>query len=295
MENRGYDYTEQLDARGNGLTVLAYLSGRYRHSTEACWRERVLAGEVSVDGAVATPDQALRQGNVLCWRRPAWREPDVPLHFAVLHEDEDLLVVSKPSGLPTAPAGGFLAHTLLSLVQRLDARWAPMHRLGRGTSGLVVFGRRPETRAVLHADWREGRVEKRYRALASGILPEAPFTIRAPIGRVPHGALGAIHAATPEGRPAHSEVRRLALREGESLAEVRIATGRPHQIRIHLACVGHPLVGDPLYGEGGRPRPEVNALPGDLGYLLHAWRLAFEHPRTRARLEFEAPIPAGLA
>jgi 23S rRNA pseudouridine1911/1915/1917 synthase len=293
--NSGYDYIERLDTRANGQTVLEYLSGRYRHSTAECWRERVLAGRVSLDGVVAVPGQVLRQGQILCWSRPAWIEPEVPLNFAVIHEDDDLLVVSKPSGLPSAPAGGFLAHTLLSLVREQDPRWAPMHRLGRGTSGLVVFARAPEARCRLQAAWREGGVERRYRALATGSMPDAPLTITAPIGPVEHPLLGWLHSATPEGRPAHTEVRRLALRAGNSLVEIRIATGRTHQIRIHLAFAGYPLVGDPLYGEGGRARPETTALPGDLGYQLHAWQLAFEHPRTRTRIEFEAPTPPGLA
>jgi 23S rRNA pseudouridine1911/1915/1917 synthase len=292
--NLGYEYREQLDAAAEGRTVLEYLADRYRHSSEACWRERLGRGELRLGGAVAGPDQRLHSGQLLCWSRPPWREEEVPLHYAVVHEDATLLVVSKPSGLPTVPAGGFLAHTLLALVRQRDPRWAPMHRLGRGTSGLVVFARTAQARARLQAAWREGRIEKRYRALASGALPEARLEIAAPIGTVEHPLLGRLHAVAPAGRPAYSEVQRLDLRGGDSLAEVRIATGRPHQIRIHLAYVGHPLVGDPLYGEGGLPRPGAAVRPGELGYLLHAWRLSFEHPDSRVRVDFEAPPPASL-
>ena len=293
MTNTGWEYREQLGGEARGLTVLAYLAARYRHASEQAWSERIARGEVLVDGELATGEQALRPGQLLCWRRPPWTEPEVPLHFETLYEDDDLLVVSKPSGLPTMPAGGlFLRHTLLALVRARDPQAAPMHRLGRGTSGLVLFGRTAQARSRLQAAWRAHRVEKVYRALASGEMPAEPFVVEAPIGRIAHPALGSLNAATPAGKPARSEVRRVKLRADGSLAEVRIATGRPHQIRVHLAFAGHPLVGDPLYGPGGIPR--ADALPGDLGYQLHAWRLALEHPRTGRPLQLEAPLPAAL-
>ncbi|HEY3452084.1 MAG TPA: RluA family pseudouridine synthase [Myxococcales bacterium] len=288
--NHGWEYREQLDARARGLSVLGYLASRYRHSTEATWRERIARGEVLLDGAVASPESPLRPGQLLCWMRPPWEEPAVPTAFEDLFEDRDLLAVCKPSGLPCEPAGGdFLENTLLRLVQRRDPDWAPMHRLGRGTSGVVLFARTGEARAHVQAEWRAHRVEKTYRTLASGRLPAEPFPITTPIGLLDHPVLGRIHAATPSGRSAHSEVRLLAPRGEDSLCEVRILTGRPHQIRIHLAACGHPLVGDPLYGAGGLPRPD--ALPGDLGYHLHAWRLKLSHPRTGRPIEFEAPLP----
>jgi 23S rRNA pseudouridine1911/1915/1917 synthase len=291
--NHGWTYEEQLDGAARGSTALGYLSRRYPRSSEQTWRERIASGEVTLDGREVGPDEPLRPGQSLCWRRPPWHEPDVPLHFDKIFEDEDLLAVCKPSGLPTAPAGGeFLEHTLVSLVRRLDPEWAPMHRLGRGTSGLVVFARTPEARSRLQEDWRSHRVQKLYLALASGGLPAEPFEITAPIGRVAHPLLGSVHAAVPAGRPARSRVRSLGRRQGGSLAEVAIETGRPHQIRIHLAFAGHPLVGDPLYLVGGIPRPD--AVPGDLGYLLHAWRLKLTRPRTGRLLELEAEPPAAL-
>ncbi|MGI5861076.1 MAG: RluA family pseudouridine synthase [Myxococcales bacterium] len=293
MTNSGWEYREQVGVHARGLTVLAYLAARYRRASAQAWAERIARGEVLVDGEVATGEEALRPGQLLCWRRPPWTEPEVPLRFELVYEDDDLLVVSKPSGLPTMPAGGqFLQHTLLALVHARDPEAAPMHRLGRGTSGLVVFGRTAHARSKLQSAWRDHRVEKVYRALTSGELPAEPFVIDAPIGRVAHPALGSLNAATSAGKPAWSEVRRVKLCAEGSIAEVRIATGRAHQIRIHLAFAGHPLVGDPLYGPGGIPR--ADALPGDLGYQLHAWRLALEHPRTGRPLQLEAPLPASL-
>ena len=290
--NHGFDYCEVLGARARGLTVLGYLTTFYLHSPEQVWRERIGLGEVRVDDEVAGPELRLRPGQALSWRRPPWEEPAVPRHFEVIFEDPDLLAVSKPSGLPCSPAGGFLENTLQWLVQQQDREWAPMHRLGRGTSGLVLFARTPEARTRVQADWRAHRVEKIYRALATGQLPAEPFVIETPIGFVDHPLLGRVHAACPSGRASRSEVRLVGPRGQASLAEVHIVTGRPHQIRIHLAACGHALVGDPLYGPGGLPLSE--ALPGDLGYFLHAWRLRLSHPRTGGPLELEAPLPSAL-
>jgi 23S rRNA pseudouridine1911/1915/1917 synthase len=292
--NQGWEYREQLDVAAEGQTVLGYLCARYRHSSEATWRERLERGEVTLDGAVAAPGQPIHPGQILSWTRAPWTEPEVPLTYAVVHEDAELLVVSKASGLPTAPAGNFLEHTLLSLVRRRDPAWTPMHRLGRATSGLVVFARTPTARSRLQAAFRGREVEKRYRALATGDLGDAPRVIDAAIGEVEHPVLGRVWAAAPGGKPALSRARKVGLRGPDSLVDVDIETGRPHQIRIHLAAAGHPLVGDPLYGPGGTPRAGTTSLPGDGGYLLHAWRLALAHPATGRRLELEAPLPDAL-
>ncbi|MBI3297374.1 MAG: RluA family pseudouridine synthase [Elusimicrobia bacterium] len=289
--NSGHDYRVQLGGDARGQELVEYLAANYRHSTRVEWGERIVAGLVSLDGQAASPETRLRPGQVLDWRRPPWDEPAVPLEYAVLHEDADLLAVAKPAGLPTMPAGGFLENTLLALVRRRDPAWAPMHRLGRGTSGLVVFAREPSVRAGLQEAWRGHEVRKDYLAVAEGAVPEGPFDVTAPIGRRRHPVLGALHAADPGGRPASSTVKLLGRAGGGSLVQVRIATGRPHQIRIHLAWAGHPLAGDPLYGPGGVPREGTAALPGDLGYRLHAWRLGFAHPGTGRLLELEAPLP----
>jgi 23S rRNA pseudouridine1911/1915/1917 synthase len=287
--NRGWTYEERAGADARGLSLVDWLAARWEHSDRETWEARVAAGEVLVNGA--PPSGPLRAGDLVAWRRPPWEEPAVPTDFAVLFEDPDLVVVSKPSGLPTAPAGGFLEHTLLHLVRRDRPEAAPMHRLGRATSGVVVFAKTAEARSALQSAWRSREVGKVYRALVVGQPADARFTITTPIGPVPHAKLGTVHAATPDGKPATSHVR--VLRGGEqSLVEVVIETGRPHQIRIHLASVGHPLVGDPLYLPGGLPSPD--AVPGDGGYLLHAHTVTLRHPRTGAVVTFTAEPPPSL-
>ncbi len=291
--NAGFEYREEVGPEAAGRTVIAWLAARYRHSTEAVWRERLAGGEVTLDGTLALATDVLRPGQSLAWCRPPWEEPAVPVSFAVLYRDEHLLAVAKPRGLPSVPNGGFLEHTLLFRVRRLHPEAVPMHRLGRGTSGLVLFARTDAARRKVAAEWRAGRVEKTYRALATGVVSADSLTIDSPIGLVPHPQLGLVHAASAAGRPAVSRVRVLTRRDDATLVEVAIPTGRPHQIRIHLAAAGHPLVGDPLYVAGGQlgPRP---ALPGEGGYRLHAHRLALAHPLDGRRLALECAPPPDL-
>lgn len=289
--NAGYAYVSPIQ-RG-GVTVLDFLAGEFRHSDRVTWAARLAAGEVEVDGVTAGGDETLRPGQTLVWHRPPWDEPEVPLHFNVLYQDADLLAVSKPSGLPTVPGGGFLEHTLLHRVRRDWPGASPLHRLGRGTSGLVLFSLTPQAGAALLRDWRGGRVQKVYRALSAGVAGQDEYDLTAPIGPVPHPRLGEVFAASRAGKASHSRARVLERRSETTLLEVEIFTGRPHQIRIHLASAGLPLAGDPLYLSGGLPRPE--ALPGDLGYRLHAWQLTLTHPRSGAPLRLLAPAPPELS
>ena len=298
MRNRGHVYSEQVDAGGAGRTVLAQLSTRWERAAEAEWLARIEGGAVRVDGVVALPGQRLRAGQRLTWERPPWDEPDAPVCTAVLHEDPDLLVVAKPRGLPTLPGGGlFLESTLLAVVRRRDPEAVPIHRLGRDTSGVVLFARTQEARGALQRSMRDRRIRKVYRALCAGHPTLDAFAVDAPIGEVPYPPTGTLHAATPGGRPSRSTFRVMERRGGgapSSLLEVEIETGRPHQIRIHAAFAGHPLVGDPLYGAGGLPIPGGTAVPGDPGYRLHALRLEFPHPRTGAPVAVECAPPPVL-
>ncbi len=291
MPNRGFTYGETLDRRHAGLTVLARLCA-FTHSTEAQWRERIAAGLVTLEGRPAGESELLRAGQVLAWVRPPWEEPEAPLAFAVLHEDDHLLAVAKPSGLPTLPGADFLEHTLLHLVRTRHPEADPLHRLGRGTSGLVLFARTEVARRELSKAWRDHDLRKVYRAWVAGHPEADAFTVEVPIGPIAHPLLGTVHGASPSGRPSRSEVAVLARRpDGTSLVEVTILTGRPHQIRIHMAAAGHPLVGDPLYAPGGGLAGDGRALPGDLGYRLHSLRLEGHNPATQQPFAFFCQAP----
>lgn len=292
--NAGYAYREQLGPSARGQTALAYLVRRYPHSAETDWQARLARGEVELDGRVAQGHEPLRPGQWLVWHRPPWAEEDTPQTYTLLYEDAALLAVGKPSELPTMPGGGFLNHTLLHLVRADFPEATPLHRLGRGTSGLVLFARTAQAASGVLGAWREREVQKRYRALASGVATHERYTITTPIGPVSHSRLGTVHAASADGKVSSSVARVLDRRPDATLFEVDIQTGRPHQIRIHLASIGHPLLGDPLYGPGGQPLPDLPGLPGDGGYLLHAERLAFTHPVSGTPLVLRAPPPPEL-
>jgi len=293
--NRGHPHLDQIGAADSDRTVVAYLASRYPLASETEWLQRIDSGQVLLDERPAGPDERLRAGQRLTWVRPPWIEPEVPLATAVLYEDQDLLAVAKPSGLPTLPGGGeFLENTLLNLVRRRHPDANPMHRLGRCTSGVVLFAPDAASGKSLQAAFQAPDTRKVYRALCSGHPSWDAFEITAPIGEVPYAPLGRLHAFHRDGRSSLSQVTVLERRGDSTLLDVEIKTGRPHQIRIHLAWAGHPLVGDPLYGPGGTPLEGTKALPGDPGYLLHAHRLELDHPRTGERISLTCQPPPEL-
>ena len=286
--NQGWIYRTRVAADAAGASVIAFHVERYRHSDEAAWRTAIDAGRVLVNGQRARPEQALAAGDALEFHRPPWREPDAPESFAVAFEDEHVLVVVKPANLQVLPAGPFSARTLLELVRASDAARrdaAPAHRLGRGTSGLIAFGKTALGRSSLSRQLRELTLGKTYLAWAEGTSLPASFAARQPIARIPHGPL-TIHAAAAHGRPSLTRVRVLRRAGARSLVAAQPITGRPDQIRIHLAAAGAPIVGDPLFGPGGVPKGD--APPGAGGYLLHSAGLAFDHPQSGARVRLRS-------
>jgi 23S rRNA pseudouridine1911/1915/1917 synthase len=309
MLNRGYAYTTIISSKDHGQTLLSHLASLYSHSTPQAWQQNLNNGEVTLNGVTATGSESVTTGQTLVWNRPPWIEPDTPQHFEVLFEDPDLLAVNKPSGLPTLPGGGFMENTLLRLVQRQNPNANPVHRLGRGTSGIVLFAKTAQAATKLSANWNTPRIQKIYRALAQGIAQQDAYEILTPIGLVPHPRIGSVWAANPSGKPSKSLAKVISRAPsstassstascstaGATTFEVSLNSGRPHQIRIHLASIGHPLVGDPLYGLTGQPLENLPGLPGDGGYFLHAHFLNFEHPITGEQINLEAALPSGFS
>lgn len=253
---------------------------------------------MTVDGATVKPAIRLRAGSritvepIVAARNELVPEP-IPLD--VVFEDEHLLVLNKPPGLSVHPGAGRPRGTLANaLIARLPAlravgavlRPGIVHRLDRDTSGLLIVAKTPPALAALQQAVAARDVSRAYLALVCGDLSSDEGTIDAPIGRHPrHRTKMAVMAG---GRHAITRYRVVERLGSATLVEATLVTGRTHQIRVHFSHLGHPLVGDPVYGRRCPLPPSVTPAR----QMLHAYRLGFLHPRTGRRLHFEAPLPA---
>ena len=298
-----------MDEAGAGERLDRWLAAVMPDLSRARLQAIITAGGVLVDGRVARPSVRLKTGQAISVRLPA-PQPAVPLPedipLSVIYEDAHLLVVDKPAGLVVHPgagrATGTLVNALLHRIRDLSGiggvvRPGIVHRLDRGTSGLLVVAKDDASHLALSRQFAGRTVEKEYLAVVLGVPRAAAGTIDVPIGRDP------VHrkrmsARAPRGRAARSTYRVVEALDGAALLRVRIATGRTHQIRVHLAAVGHPVAGDPTYGGQRRPasrRPEARAALEALSRpALHAAHLAFSHPASGERVSFSSPLPADL-
>lgn len=259
-------------------------------------RELIERG-ATVDGEEARPAARVRAGAVVVSAAP--RPPQVlapePVAFEVLYEDEALLVIDKPAGVVVHPGSGrqqgTLAAGLLHRYPELEGvgspqRWGLVHRLDKDTSGVMLVARTPLTHAALSRQIAERQVQRSYLALVDGV-PTAPTgSIEAPIGRDPDRPMR--RTVIRGGKPArtHFEVERVFENYGCSLLGLRLETGRTHQIRVHLAAIDHPVIGDDVYGKTTSVvSPRI---------FLHASAIALTHPEHGRHLEISAPLPHDL-
>ena len=252
----------------------------------------IRAGDVRLRDEPARPRETVQTGDVVRLIEPALEKvedlaEEIPLE--ILFEDDDLLVLNKPPGLVVHPGAGNQTHTLVNALLHhcttlsgIGGKQRPgiVHRLDKDTSGCLVVAKNDPAHQELARQFAEREVKKIYLALVAGSLKRPRGTIEAAIGR--HKVQRKKMAVDERrGRAAKTEYRVLQTGNGMSLVECALHSGRTHQIRVHLHHLGHPIIGDSLYGKKG----------GASRQMLHAWKLGFNHPQTKERLFFEAPIP----
>ena len=301
-----------------------FLTEQLSAFSRATLRRAIDAGHVRVDDRACKASLRLRAGNevVVHQLEPPPEGPapqNIPL--AILHEDDALVVVDKPAGMIVHPAKGHWEGTLASALAHhfgpLSGRGGPtrpgiVHRLDRDTSGVIVVAKNDQTHDALAAQFKSRRVEKEYLAIVVGVPDRDRDVIAEPIGDHPtHREKKAIRREDSSGREAATEYEVVERFSGYALVRARPKTGRTHQIRLHLAHIGCPVLCDRLYG--GRAKiTELELIPRDTiaqddllnrqaaeaplleRQALHAHRLAFSHPVSGARVQFEAPLPADM-
>jgi 23S rRNA pseudouridine1911/1915/1917 synthase len=300
----------QVEAEDGGRRLDSWLARRVPALSRARVQALIAAGQVLLDGRRSRPAARLRSGQTVTLVIPeaavAQPRPE-PIPLSIVYEDTHVLVVDKPAGLVVHPgagrSSGTLVNALLHHISDLSGvggvlRPGIVHRLDRGTSGLLVVAKDDASHRALARQFASRSVEKEYLALVLGVPARAGGEITAPIGRDPVRRKTMSVRAT-RGREARTGWSLAEAFDGAALLRVRLFTGRTHQIRVHLASLGHPVAGDAAYGGTRTPPsrsvPHREALASLARPALHATRLAFDHPVSGERVAFESHLPEDLA
>ena len=300
--NRNIDLHTIITDEFAGKRLDQSLASLYPEHSRARIQKWIQNGMVLVDGETVVTRHKLRGGEEISIQATIESQTEAEseaIQLDIIHEDEGLLVVNKPAGLVVHPGAGNPAHTLLNALLhhqpalKLVARAGIVHRLDKSTTGLMVVAKTPETHTALVEALQARAVKRQYQALVKGYMT-AGGTINEAIGRHPkqRKKMAVIHS----GKEAITHYRLLEKFSHFSLVNCQLETGRTHQIRVHLAHIHHPIIGDPVYG--GRlglpkacPEPLKNSLLNFKRQALHAWQLGLQHPLTGEYVEWQCPLP----
>ena len=291
----------------SGCRIDTFLAQHLRNYTSWRIHRMVSSGAGTVNGLPASPLHRVFRGQRIGIRLV--EPPDKLLrksanNLQIVYEDPWLLVIDKPAGIVCHPVGEFDGDTVTNRLQcyfdeRLNQqglqRPGIVHRLDRMTSGLLVVSRDQRTHRLLSEDFQKGRIVKRYLARVEGSVPFEELEIDLPIGRHPEGrsVLMSVDEDAIAPRASHTIVRVLRRQSDECVVECELLTGRNHQIRVHMAAIGHPVLQDEFYGSQGQLRmtKEGRTAPGEQRHALHASRLQFVHPVFQSRMCFDSVPP----
>ncbi|MGE0785795.1 MAG: RluA family pseudouridine synthase [Sandaracinaceae bacterium] len=290
-----------------GLRLDRFVQSRIPRLSRTRANEIVRACAYHEDGRRRRPAERVRYGETVIIVRPSFEEPTVPTRFGIVHEDDAMLVVDKPAGLPVHPSASYHKNTLTFLLRERypDATPHLVHRLDRETSGVLVCAKTLEDERELKGRFERREVHKTYLAIVEGLVDPSVERIELAMGRATEG-LHLLMEVRADGLPARTDVRVVAHAHAHTMLALSPHTGRQHQLRVHLSAIGHPIVADKLYGpEGPAPFLEYIELGGTLSapleaklghtrQALHAHRIELTHPRTAATIELAAPLADDL-
>ena len=303
----GRSETFTIDRSHPGERLDKFLTTRYPAVSRGTLQRLIEEGHIRVNGRAVKPTHPPRVGEVISVHWPEARPAEAQaedIALDVLFEDKDLLVLNKAPGIVVHPASGNEEHTLVNaLLHHCKGQLSGIggverpgivHRLDKPTSGVLLVAKTDEAHRGLAIQFERREVEKRYLALVHGRLPRAHDVIRLPVAR-DLTRRTRMTTRRREGRQAVTEYRVLETARGFTLLEASLHTGRTHQVRVHFSSLGHPLVGDTLYGAPRLLRWNDHSAPTLDRIFLHAQRLRFHHPRTSRLVEVTAPVPAELS
>lgn len=286
----------QIQEEWEGLRIDKFLSANLDFLSRSFIQKMIQQEKVSVNGKTVKANYSLRLEDEIEFQLSPSVEPDIeaeniPLH--ILYEDQDVIVVNKPKGMVVHPAAGHYSGTLVNALMYhckdslsgINGVMRPgiVHRIDKDTTGSLIVCKNDLAHEKIAAQLKEHTIVRRYRAVCMGVLKEEEYTICAPIGRHPVERKK-MAVNEKNGKNAVTHVKVLERLKNASYIECRLETGRTHQIRVHMASLGHPLLGDELYGDT-KNKFKLN------GQTLHAYILGFQHPTTGEYIETKAPIP----
>lgn len=296
MDTFRFEITDELEYL-QGERIDKALSVLVDSVSRSFVQKLIREGAVFVGEKPVKANYRLRIDDVVSFELPENEEPDIlpeDIPLSILYEDEDILMVDKPKGMVVHPAAGHYSGTLVNAVMYhcgnslsgINGVMRPgiVHRIDRDTTGSLVICKNDMAHRALAEQFKVHSITRKYRAICMGVLKEDEGTIHKPLARDPKDRKRMAVTMKGNGKDAVTHYRVLERFRNHTYIECELETGRTHQIRVHMASIGHPLLGDEVYGSG------KNAYHLE-GQTLHAWKLGFLHPRTLEYVEFDAPLP----